>query len=108
VSIASCHAVNFTYKSGPRVKTDDGNFEIGLNGRGHFDVHSLYPDQANPGYPALGSQLLHGDDRDGFNWRRTYATITGRIYGVNFKFEDDFAINAIFPCNVSSSAGYGL
>ena len=94
VSIASCHAVNFTYKGGPRIKTDDGNFEIGLNGRGHFDVHSLYPDQANPGYPALGSQFLHGDDRDGFNWRRTYATITGRIYGVNFKFEDDFAINA--------------
>ena len=94
VSIASCHAVNFTYKGGPRIKTDDGNFEIGLNGRGHFDVHSLYPDQANPDYPALGSQLLHGNDRDGFNWRRTYATITGRIYGVNFKFEDDFAINA--------------
>jgi len=94
VSIASCHAVNFTYKGGPRIKTDDGNFEIGLNGRGHFDVHALYPDQANPDYPALGSQLLHGNDRDGFNWRRTYATITGRIYGVNFKFEDDFAINA--------------
>ena len=94
VSIASCHAVNFTYKGGPRIKTDDGNFEIGLNGRGHFDVHSLYPDQANPDYPALGSQLLHSNNRDGFNWRRTYATITGRIYGVNFKFEDDFAINA--------------
>ncbi|WP_292920479.1 porin [Nitrosomonas sp.] len=94
MSIASCHAVNFTYKGGPRIKTDDGNFEIGLNGRGHFDVHSLYPDQAHSDYPAFGSQLLDANDRDGFNWRRTYATITGRIYGVNFKFENDFAVNA--------------
>ncbi len=92
--IASCHAVNFTYKGGPRIKSDDGNFEIGLNGRGHFDVHSLYPDQANPDYPAFGSQLLSGNDRDGFNWRRTYATITGKVYGINFKFENDFAVNA--------------
>lgn len=94
MSIASCHAVNFTYKDGPRIKTDDGNFEIGLNGRGHLDLHSLYPDQADPDYPAFGSQLLDGNDRESFNWRRTYATITGRIYGVNFKFENDFAVNA--------------
>lgn len=95
--IASCHAVNFTYKNGPRIKSDDGNFEIGLNGRGHFDVHSLYPDQPSANYPAFGSQLLSGDDRDGFNWRRTYATITGKIYGVNFKFENDFAVNETTP-----------
>ncbi|MBV6448672.1 MAG: Porin P [Nitrosomonas sp.] len=96
-SIASCHAVNFTYKNGPRIKSDDGNFEIGLNGRGHFDLHSLYPDQPSANYPAFGSQLLSGDDRDGFNWRRTYATITGKIYGINFKFENDFAVNETTP-----------
>ncbi|WP_242447110.1 OprO/OprP family phosphate-selective porin [Nitrosomonas supralitoralis] len=94
MSIGSCLAVNFTYNGGPRIKTDDGNFEIGLNGRGHFDVHSLYPDQESPEYPAFGSQLLNDNDREGFNWRRTYATITGKIYGVNFKFENDFAVNA--------------
>lgn len=57
-------------------------------------MHSLYPDSASPDYPAFGSQLLNGNDRDGFNWRRTYATLTGKIHGVNFKFENDFAINA--------------
>lgn len=97
ISIASCYAVNFTYKGGPRIKTADGNFEIGLNGRTHLDVHSLYPDEANPSYPPFGSQLLSNSDRDGFSWRRTYATLTGKIYGLNFKFENDFAVNAISP-----------
>lgn len=90
-------ATNISYKNGPRIKSGDGNFELGLNGRGHFDTHWLYPDQANPDYPAFGSQLLHGDAREGFNWRRTYATVTGKIHRVNFKFENDFAINATIP-----------
>lgn len=97
ISTASCYAFNITYKGGPRIKSDDGNFEIGLNGRGHFDVHSLYPDQASPNYPAFGSQLLSDNNRDGFNWRRTYATVTGKIHSLNFKFENDFAVNAISP-----------
>jgi len=91
VSIASCHAANF---SGLKLKSTNGNVEFAFNGRGHFDVHSLYPDSANADYPAFGSQLLSGNDRDGFNWRRTYATLSGKIHGVNFKFENDFAINA--------------
>ncbi|WP_258364457.1 OprO/OprP family phosphate-selective porin [Nitrosomonas sp. Nm84] len=97
LSIASCHAFNITYKGGPRIKSDDGNFEIGLNGRGHFDGHVLYSDHANPDYPAFGSQLIKGNDRDGSNWRRTYATITGRFHSINFKFENDFAVNAASP-----------
>ena len=59
IGIANGQAVNFSYKNGPRIKSSDGNFELGLNGRGHFDTHWLYPDQANPDYPAIGSQLLH-------------------------------------------------
>lgn len=94
ICIASCYATNFTYKNGPRIKSEDGKFELGLNGRGHFDVHSLYPDNANIDYPAFGSQLLTDNQRDGFNWRRTYATLTGKIHDLNFKFENDFAINA--------------
>lgn len=90
-------AVNISYKNGPRIKSGDGNFELGLNGRGHFDTHWLYPDQANPDYPAFGSQLLHSDAREGFNWRRTYATVTGKIHRVNFKLENDFAINTTTP-----------
>lgn len=99
MSIAACYAFNIAYKGGPRIKSDDGNFEIGLNGRGHLDVHSIYPDQADPDYPPFGSQLLSGNDRDGFNWRRTYATVTGKIHGIDFKFENDFAVNAVssFP-----------
>ena len=89
--IAPCYAANF---SGLKIKSTDGNVEFALNGRGHFDVHSLYPDTASADYPAFGSQLLAGNERDGFNWRRTYATLTGKIHGVNFKFENDFAINA--------------
>lgn len=95
--IASCYAFDFTYKNGPRIKSDDGNFEIGLNGRAHLDVHSLYPDQPSANYPAFGSQLLGNGDHDSFNWRRTYATITGKVYGVNFKFENDFAVNETLP-----------
>ncbi len=94
VCIASCYATNFSYKNGPRIKSEDGKFELGLNGRGHFDVHALFPDKASLEYPAFGSQLLTDHQRDGFNWRRTYATLTGKIYGVNFKFENDFAVNA--------------
>ena len=97
MSITSCYAINFIYKGGPRVKSDDGNFEIGLNGRGHFDVHSFYPDRENTDYPPFGSQLLSSHDLDGFNWRRTYATLTGRIHSWNFKFENDFAVNATTP-----------
>lgn len=97
LSIASCYAFNFTYKGGPRIKSDDGNFEIGLNARGHFEGHVLYTDDPNPNYPAFGSQLIKGNDRDGSNWRRTYATITGKIYSIDFKFENDFAVNAVSP-----------
>lgn len=97
MGIASCYAFNVTYKGGPRIKSDDGKFELGLNGRGHFDVHSLYPDQASPAYPPFGSQLLDSNDRDGFNWRRTYATLTGKIHHINFKFENDFAVTDPFP-----------
>lgn len=91
LSITTCYATDF---GGLKLKSVDGKVEFALNGRGHFDVHSLYPDSANANNPAFGSQLLSSNDRDGFNWRRTYATLTGKIYGVNFKFENDFAINA--------------
>lgn len=94
IGITICHAANFSYKNNLGIKSDNGNFELMLNGRGHFDVNWLYPDKINPSYPAFGSQLLHGDEHEGFNWRRTYATVTGRIYNVNFKLENDFAINA--------------
>lgn len=94
ITITTCHTANFSYKNGPRIKSADSNFELGLNGRGHFDTHLFYPDEINPNYPAFGSQLLHDNSHESFNWRRSYATITGKIHDVNFKFENDFAINA--------------
>ncbi len=91
---SSCHAFELSYKNGLKIKSDNGAFELGFNGRAHLDVHSIFPDATNANYPAFGSQLLNHTDRDGFNWRRTYATLTGKIHNINFKFENDFAVNA--------------
>lgn len=92
--VFSCHAFNFRSQNGPRIKSDDGQFEIGLNGRAHLDVHALDPDHAHASYPAFGSQRFNNDSGEGFNWRRTYLTLTGKVNRLNFKFENDFAVNA--------------
>lgn len=92
--VSPCHAFNFSAKNGPRIKSDDGQFEIGLNARAQLDVHSLDPDHAHADYPAFGSQRFSSDTGDGFNWRRTYLTLTGKVNRLNFKFENDLAVNA--------------
>ena len=95
-STVPVHAFKIETKGGPKLKTEDGNFEIGFNARAHLDVHSFNRDEAHEPLPPFGSQLPDGEDRSGFNWRRTYTTLTGRIYGLNFKFENDFAAGS-FP-----------
>lgn len=89
-TIIPAHAVSFETKGGPKIKSEDGNFELGINGRAHLDVHSFSQDRTSAFSP-FGSQLPADEARSGFNWRRTYTTLTGRIYGLNFKFENDFA-----------------
>lgn len=95
-------------KAGFKISSDNGNFEAGFNARAHLDVHSFSP-EAVSALP-FGSQLS-GDDRDGFNWRRTYAALTGRIHDLSFKFETDFAAGS-FPGSlretwISTSLGPG-
>ncbi|SEO43301.1 phosphate-selective porin OprO and OprP [Nitrosovibrio sp. Nv6] len=89
-TIIPAYAVSFESKGGPKIKSEDGNFELGINARAHLDVHAFSRDRASA-FPPFVSQLDTGEERSGFNWRRTYTTLTGRIYGLNFKFENDFA-----------------
>jgi phosphate-selective porin OprO/OprP len=111
-SFISAHAFTIGTKGGPKLKTEDGNFEIGINGRAHLDVHSFNQDRANAVLQPFGSQLSSDHERSGFNWRRTYLTLTGRIYRLNFKFENDFAAGD-FPGSIretwlSTNLGPGL
>ena len=106
------HAFRIVTEGGPKIQSDSGNFELGLNARAHLDVHSFSQDSANPAFPPFGSQTLSSDDGSGFNWRRTYATLTGKFYRLNFKFENDFAAGD-FPHTlretwVSTKLGSGL
>jgi phosphate-selective porin OprO/OprP len=99
MSISPVNAYVIETKGGPKIKSEDGNFEIGLNARAHLDVHSFNPARENTAFPLFGSQLPGGEERSGFNWRRTYTTLTGKIYGLNFKFENDFAAGS-FPSSL--------
>lgn len=94
-STTAAYAVDIDTKSGFKIRSDNGNFEVGFNARAHLDIHSFSPDRKFSG-AAFGSQLPGDEDRDGFNWRRTYTTLTGKIYGLNFKIENDFAAGS-FP-----------
>lgn len=94
-SITSAYALKIKTKGGPKLKTEDGNFELGFNARAHLDVHSFNRDGADERFPPFGSQLPD-DDRSGFNWRRTYTTLSGKFYELNFKLENDFAAGS-FP-----------
>ena len=98
-NIAPAYAVTIETKGGPKIKSDNGNFVIGINGRAHLDVHSFNGDKVDAAFPPFGSQLASNPDHSGFDWRRTYVTLTGRMYGLNFKFENDFAAGA-FPGSI--------
>lgn len=68
-------------KGGIKIKTEDGRFEAGLGGRIHFDVNMVDGDDAGPS----GSDLS-----DAF-FRRARLTLSGKAYGWEYKFEQDFA-----------------
>ena len=97
-SVPPVHAFVIETKGGPKIRTEDGNFELGFNARAHLDVHSFNADTAH-GPPPFGSQIPNLDERNGFNWRRTYTTLTGKIHDLNFKFENDFAAGS-FPSSL--------
>ena len=89
-SVSPAHAFRVT-DGGPKIRTEGGNFELGFNARAHLDVHWFNQDNVDLRFPPFGSQVLGADEGSGFNWRRTYTTLTGRFYRLNFKFENDFA-----------------
>jgi phosphate-selective porin OprO/OprP len=70
-------------KGGLTVKTDDGRFEMKIGGRLHLD-----------GYVWDESDVTEGSTVGGIFFRRTYLSITGKLYGWKYKYENDFAAGA--------------
>ena len=110
--VSPAHAFRITTEGGPKIRSESGNFELGLNARAHLDLHSFSQDRADARFPPFGSQVPGGEEGSGFNWRRTYTTLTGRFYRLNFKLENDFAAGD-FPHTlretwVSTKLGSGL
>jgi phosphate-selective porin OprO and OprP len=70
-------------KGGLTVKTDDGRFEMKVGGRLHLD-----------GYVWEESDVTEGKTVGGVFFRRTYLTLTGKLYGFKYKYENDFAAGA--------------
>lgn len=80
-------------KGGIKVKTEDGRFEATVGGRIQFDYYSFSEDDSarlSPSNAAFGSSLAANDNRGGAAFRRTYLTLTGKAYGWDYKFENDF------------------
>jgi phosphate-selective porin OprO/OprP len=63
--ISPLYAFTFETKGSPKIRSDDGNFEMTFGARAHLDVHSFDNDKANPAYPAFGSQLPDGNPHSG-------------------------------------------
>lgn len=96
----------------PKIKSQDGNFEMVFGARAHLDVHALDSDKPNPTYASFGSQIPGSFPDSGFNFRRGYTDVTGKIYDLGFKFQNDFAAGT-FPGSlrevwVSAKIGPGL
>ena len=79
-------------KGGIKIKTEDGRFEANVNGRIQFDYYSFSEDTgATIGTTAFGSGVVaNGANRGGAAFRRTYLTLSGKAYGFDYKFENDF------------------
>lgn len=67
-------------KGGITIKTDDGRFEARVGGRIHLDFVSLDSDDSAT-YAEEG----------GAYFRRARLTLSGKAYGWEYKFENDFA-----------------
>lgn len=67
-------------KGGIKVKTDDGRFEGALGGRIHYDINIIDGDETGPS----------GSDLSDTFFRRARLTLSGKAYGWEYKFEQDF------------------
>lgn len=96
INMTAAYAFTIETKGGPKIKSNDGNFEMVFGARAHLDVHSFNDDKANPSYPPFGSQVPDSHPDGGFNFRRGYTDVTVRYYDLSFKFQNDFAAGT-FP-----------
>lgn len=98
-------------KGGIKVKTEDGRFEASIGGRIQFDHRTFMTDgdATNFGSGATG----FAQDRGGFNFRRAYMTLGGKLYGFKYKFEYDLAGSTSNPAStfrelwISTNVGPG-
>lgn len=108
--IASAQAVFFETKGGsPKIRSDDGNFEMVLGGRAHLDVNSFNDDKSSPAHPPFGSQTPGNESRNGFDFRRGWLDVSGKYYDLNFIVQNNFA-SEISPSSllrVWASVGLG-
>ena len=93
VAASNVYADPAETKGGIKVKTEDGRFEANVNGRIQFDYYSFSEDTgATIGTTAFGSGVVaSGANRGGASFRRAYLTLSGKAYGFDYKFENDFA-----------------
>jgi len=98
------HADPAETKGGIKIKTEDGRFEATVGGRIQFDYYLFSDDNgALIGTTPFGSGLASNDNRGGAQFRRTYLTLTGKAYGWDYKFENDFSGATCSNVNVTSN-----
>lgn len=93
VAASNVYADPAETKGGIKIKTEDGRFEANVNGRIQFDYYSFSEDTgATIGTTPFGSAVVaNGANRGGAAFRRAYLTLTGKAYGWDYKFENDFS-----------------
>lgn len=90
--VGAAHADPAETKGGIKIKTDDGRFEATVGGRIHFDAY-LFDNDTSGTLTGAGTSSVQ-TEQGGFAFRRTYLTLTGKLYGWKYKFENDFAAGA--------------
>ncbi len=93
VAASNVYADPAETKGGIKVKTEDGRFEATVGGRIQFDYYNFSEDEsARIGTTPFGTGVAAtGANRGGAAFRRAYLTLTGKAYGWDYKFENDFA-----------------
>ncbi|GAC1620797.1 MAG: porin [Nevskia sp.] len=76
-----------TTNGGILIKTDDGKFEAKIGGRIQLDANFIETDKR----AKFGSGTAAPSS--GLYFRRVYLTVTGKLYGWDYKIEPDFSSN---------------
>ncbi len=76
-----------TTAGGLQIKSEDGNFEARIGGRIHVDGSLIDADNDTD---SLGLSHNGGKNSSGFYFRRVFLTLTGKAYGWDYHFDEDF------------------